>query len=59
MGLCVEVHKLVEPCTKIRHAAIDLITGTKTIYERQLTITQAIRYAESQSRTEPFIAARV
>lgn len=59
IGFTIEVHKLVEPCTKVRHAVVDLLTGTKEVCERQLTIKQAVRYRASQSRTEPLSAANV
>ncbi len=42
LGWTVEVHKLVEPCTKVRDAFIDF-TGRKHIMERQLTLRQAAR----------------
>lgn len=38
LGFEVEVHKLVEPCTKTRAAAIDLENGEKSVLERQLRI---------------------
>jgi hypothetical protein len=45
MGFAVEVHKLVETCTKVRAAEVDITTGRKSVRERQLTITK--RLAES------------
>ncbi|MFH1850584.1 MAG: DNA polymerase domain-containing protein [archaeon] len=38
MGFTVEVHKLVDPCTKTRAAEIDIANGTKSFVERQLAI---------------------
>ena len=37
-GFAVEVHKLVEDCTKTRKANIDLVTKKKKILEKELTL---------------------
>jgi len=42
MGFEVEVHKLVEECTKVRVAAVNLENGHKTVRERQLTMTKKL-----------------
>jgi hypothetical protein len=47
LGLPVEVHKLVEACTKVRAAEIDIMTGRKSVRERQLIITKKL--AESMT----------
>jgi len=38
-GFNVEVHKLVEPCTKARTAEINLITKKKKILEKEVKLT--------------------
>lgn len=38
MGFTIEVHKLVEDCTKTRKADVNLDTGEKEIIEKQLRI---------------------
>lgn len=42
MGLCVEVHKLVEECTKVRAAEVNLTTGKKNVKEQQLRLTKKL-----------------
>ncbi|MBI4450737.1 VRR-NUC domain-containing protein [Candidatus Woesearchaeota archaeon] len=37
-GFTVEVHKLVEPCTKDRVAKLDVVFGGKTVLEKNLTM---------------------
>lgn len=39
-GFNVEVHKLVEPCTKARKATINLVTKEKKILEKDMTLRQ-------------------
>lgn len=40
LGFLVEVHKLAEPCTKLREAVVTLETGEKIVREKQLRIKQ-------------------
>lgn len=40
LGFEVEVWKLVEECTKLRHAEVDLESGEKRVVERQLKFTR-------------------
>ncbi|MBI4151101.1 hypothetical protein HY492_03170 [Candidatus Woesearchaeota archaeon] len=39
LGFVTEVHKLVEPCTKVRTAAVNISFGKKEVLERELTLT--------------------
>ncbi len=41
-GFEVEVHKIVEHCTKIREASLNITNGKKTIKARQLTLTKKL-----------------
>jgi hypothetical protein len=45
LGFSVEVHTLVDPCTKARGAVVDLETGEKIIHDTQLTIARSLRQA--------------
>jgi len=40
LGFTVEVHKFVDHCTKTRRAIVDLRDGSKSILEKQMTLTQ-------------------
>jgi len=42
-GFTVEVHKLVEECTKTRKARVDLLTKDKQILEKELTLKPFLR----------------
>jgi len=37
-GFFVEMHKLVDPCTKLRKAKVNLITKKKKVLEKELTL---------------------
>ena len=38
LGFNVEVYKLVEPCTKVRNALVNIETGEKKVQERQMRL---------------------
>jgi len=42
LGFTVEVHKIVDACTKTRRATINLKNGEKTIRDRQLRLTKKL-----------------